>query len=140
MIHFIRFNVVGAFGFALQSGALFALGHLAHPVNYLAATAAAVELAVLNNFVCHQLWTWNDRPSATVAETLRRLAKFNLTNGLVSLAGNLILMSLLVGRLGVPVAPAYLVSVATCSIFNFVLADRIAFQVHHGYSVQNRER
>ena len=140
MIRFIRFNVVGAFGFALQSGALFALEHIAHPVNYLAATAAAVELAVLNNFVWHQLWTWNDRASATMAETLRRLAKFNLTNGLVSLAGNLILMGLLVGRLGVPVAAAYLVSVATCSIFNFVLADRIAFTVVPGYAISSQSK
>jgi len=44
MIHFIRFNVVGVLGFALQSGALFALTHREHPLGYLAATAAAVEL------------------------------------------------------------------------------------------------
>jgi len=132
MIHFIRFNMVGVFGFALQSGALFVLTHIAHPIGYLAATAAAVELAVLNNFVWHQCWTWKDRPSATMRETLRRLARFNITNGLVSIAGNLILMSILVGRLGLPLAAAYLVSVATCSIVNFVLADRIAFQVDHG--------
>jgi putative flippase GtrA len=132
MIHFIRFNVVGVFGFALQSGALFVLTHISPSVGYLAATAAAVELAVLNNFVWHQYWTWRDRPSATTSETLRRLVKFNITNGLVSLAGNLILMSVLVGRLRLPVAPAYLISVTTCSIFNFVLVDRIAFQVDHG--------
>ena len=129
MTYFIRFNVVGLFGFALQSATLFLLTHIAHPVSYLAATATAVELAVINNFVWHQYWTWRDRPSATMGETLRRLAKFNVTNGLVSIAGNLILMSLLVEQLGLPIFAAYLVSVATCSIFNFVLADRIAFQV-----------
>jgi len=128
MSHFLRFNVVGVVGFALQSAALFVLTHLPHPVGYLAATAVAVELAVLNNFVWHQLWTWRDRPSASTGETLRRLAKFNITNGLVSLAGNVILMGLLVGRLGLPIAPAYLMSVATCSLVNFVLADRVAFQ------------
>ncbi len=96
MIHFIRFNVVGVLGFALQSGALFALTHREHPLGYLAATAAAVELAVLNNFVWHQRWTWSDRPSATTGETLRRLAKFNITNGAVSITGNLVLMSILV--------------------------------------------
>ena len=127
MIHFIRFNMVGALGFALQSGALFVLTHGPYPFGYLTATAAAVELAILNNFIWHQLWTWDDRPSANSAETLRRLAKFNLTNGLVSLVGNLILMSLLVGRFGLPVAVAYLVSIATCSICNFFLADRVAF-------------
>ena len=130
IIHFVRFNAVGALGFALQSGALFVLTHGTHAFGYLTATAAAVELAVLNNFVWHQLWTWEDRPSANSAETLRRLAKFNLTNGLVSLAGNLTLMSLLVGRLGLPLAVAYLLSIATCSICNFFLADRIAFYVN----------
>src|ERR1700694_1499876 len=107
MIHFIRFNVVGVFGFVLQSGALFVLTHGAHPFGYLLATAAAVELAVLNNFVWHQRWTWRDRPSATTGETLRRLAKFNLTNGAVSITGNLIFMSILVGHLGLPIHGAH---------------------------------
>ena len=93
----------------------------------LAATGAAVELAILNNFVWHQRWTWSDRPSATTGETLRRLAKFNITNGSVSLIGNLVLMSILVGRLRLPIVGANLASVAACSICNFFLADRIAF-------------
>lgn len=129
MIHFIRFNVVGVFGFALQSGALFVLTHGAHPFGYLPATVVAVELAILNNFIWHQRWTWRDRPSATAGETLRRLAKFNLTNGAVSITGNLVLMSILVGRLGLPIAGANVASVAACSICNFFLADRIAFYV-----------
>src|SRR5207237_9299739 len=127
MIHFIRFNVVGVLGFALQSGALFILTHSPHPLGYLAATAAAVELAVLNNFVWHQRWTWSDRPSATKVETLRRLIKFNLTNGAVSIIGNLIFMSLLVGRLGLPIAGANVASGAACSTCNFFLSALIAF-------------
>ncbi len=129
MIHFIRFNVVGVLGFALQTGALFVLTHSPHSLGYLAATAAAVELAVLNNFVWHQRWTWSDRPSATRGETLRRLVKFNITNGAVSIIGNLIFMGLLVGRLGLPIAIAYLTSVTACAVCNFFLADRIAFHV-----------
>src|SRR5438067_13305967 len=116
MIHFIRFNVVGVIGFALQSGALFILTHGAYPVGYLAATAVAVELAVLNNFVWHQRWTWSDRPSTTKKQTLRRLARFNITTGLVSIAGNLLLMNLLVGRFRLPIAPANVASAATCSL------------------------
>ena len=129
MIHFIRFNVVGVLGFALQSGALFVLTHSALSMGYLAATAAAVELAVLNNFVWHQRWTWKDRPSATTGETVRRLLKFNITNGAVSITGNLVLMSILVGRAGLPIAGANVASVAACAICNFFLADRIAFYV-----------
>ncbi len=127
MIHLIKFNAVGALGFALQSGALFVFTHNTYRVSYLLATAAAVELAVLHNFVWHQRWTWSDRPSSTTGETLRRLAKFNITNGAVSITGNLVLMSILVGRLGLPITGANVLSVAACSIFNFILADRIAF-------------
>ena len=129
MLHWIKFNVVGVLGFALQSGALFLLTHGTHPVGYLAATAVAVELAVLNNFVWHQRWTWGDRPATTMRETLARLVKFHVTNGLVSIAGNLIFMSILVGRLGVAIVLANLISVLVCSLLNFILADRLAFRV-----------
>jgi putative flippase GtrA len=129
MPRWVKFNVIGVLGFVLQSGALFLLTHTTHRIGYLAATAVAVELAVLNNFIWHSRWTWKDRPSSTMRETFRRLAKFNVTNGLVSIAGNAVLMVLLVGHLDMPVAGANLVSVAACSVFNFVLADRIAFDV-----------
>ncbi len=127
MTPWIKFNLVGLLGFALQTGALFVLTRSAPRVSYLVATAIAVELAVLNNFVWHQRWTWRDRPSLTKRETLRRLAKFSVTAGLVSLVGNLILMSVLVGHFGLPIVGANLVTVAVCSLVSFILADRIAF-------------
>ncbi len=128
MLHWIKFNLVGVLGFALQTGVLFVLTHATPQVSYLLATATAVELAVLNNFVWHQRWTWRDRPSSTTKETLRRLVKFNFTSGLFSIIGNLVFMSIFIGRLGLPVGLANLASVAACSIVSFVLADRIAFE------------
>ncbi len=127
MLHWLKFNLVGVGGFALQTGVLFVLTNATPQVSYLAATATAVELAVLNNFVWHQRWTWKDRPSLTTRQTLRRLVKFNLTSGLFSLTGNLVFMSILVGQFGLSIGPANLASVAACSIVSFVLADRIAF-------------
>ncbi len=128
MVHWLKFNAVGVLGFALQTATLFLLTHGAHALPYMAATGIAVELAVLNNFVWHQRWTWRDRPSGSVAETLARLLKFNLSNGLVSLAGNLLFMSLLVGQLHLNITGSNLISVALCSLVNFLLADRFAFQ------------
>jgi putative flippase GtrA len=129
MNHWIKFNLVGVLGFALQSAALFVLTHAVYSISYLAATAVAVELAVLNNFAWHQRWTWSDRPATTTKQTLRRLATFNLTTGLVSIAGNLILMSILVGRFRLPIIGANVVTVVTCSLISFILADRIAFNL-----------
>ena len=131
MLHWIKFNLVGVVGFGFQTGVLFVLTHATPQVSYLVATATAVELAVLNNFVWHQRWTWRDRPSLTIKQTLGRLVKFNLTSGLFSIGGNLIVMSVLVGRFGLPIGPANLASVAACSIVSFLLADRIAFHMDH---------
>jgi putative flippase GtrA len=129
MLRWIRFNAVGVFGFILQSVTLFLLTHTTLQLGYFAATAAAVEIAVLNNFYRHQRWTWKDRPSSTAGDTLARLLKFNLTNGLVSLAGNVLIIGILVRHAGLPIVGANCVSVAVCSIFNFILADRVAFQI-----------
>jgi len=127
MLHFLKFNVVGLIGFVLQSAALFVLTHTTYSISYLGATAVAVELAVLNNFIWHQRWTWSDRPTASNRETWRRLVKFNVTTGLVSLTGNLILMSVLVGRFRLPISGANVITVAACSLISFFLADRFAF-------------
>ena len=130
MLHWVKFNLVGVLGFGLQTSILFVITHATPQVSYLAATATAVELAVLNNFFWHQRWTWRDRPSVTTKQTLRRLVKFNLTSGLFSIIGNLVFMGVLVGRLGLPIGPANLASVAACSVASFILADRIAFECH----------
>jgi len=127
MRHWLKFNVVGVLGFALQTAALFVLTHRVHSINYLTATVLAVELAVLNNFAWHQRWTWNDRPAITRKQGFRRLVKFNITTGAVSICGNLIFMSLLVGKLGLPVTGANVITVPACSVLSFFLADRVAF-------------
>jgi putative flippase GtrA len=126
MVRFLRFNGVGLIGFALQLGVLAVLLRLG--VHYLAATALAVELAVLHNFAWHERWTWRDRAAGPHGRA-GRLWRFHASNGLISLAGNLILMRLLVGLLGLPAVPANLLSVLLCSLVNFTASDRFVFRV-----------
>jgi putative flippase GtrA len=85
-MRFVRFNAVGAIGFAVQMCALVSL--LRAGVPYLLATTLAVEASVLNNFVWHERWTWRDRPAASRTR-LQRLARFHALNGVVSLGGNI---------------------------------------------------
>jgi len=124
MRRFLTFNGVGVLGFAVQLAVLAWLLHF--DVHYLAATAIAVEAAVLHNFLWHERWTWRDRP-ATFRGRLRRLWRFHALNGIVSLACNLLLMRLLVGALGAPPLLANLVAVLTGSVVNFFASDRIVF-------------
>jgi putative flippase GtrA len=125
-MRFWRFNAVGMLGFAVQLGLLALLVRL--DVHYLVATAIAVEAAILHNFLWHERWTWRDRPGRGRAR-LARLGRFHVVNGGVSLAGNLLLMPLLVRGGGLPVLAANGVAVLACAAVNFVGADRLVFSL-----------
>jgi putative flippase GtrA len=123
----MKFNLVGGIGIAVQLAAL-AFFRSVLGLNYLWATALAVEIAVIHNFLWHERFTWRDRPSLHAWQSLIRLAKFNATNGAVSIAGNLLIMRLLVGQAHVNYVVANLIAVTICSVVNFLLSDRLVFE------------
>ncbi len=118
-LRWLKFNAVGAAGIVVQL-ALLALLAKGLKVSYLLATALAVEAAVIHNFFWHQRFTWADRASSGTRESLGRLLRFNLTNGGLSILGNLVLMRLLVGRFHIPLMVANLIAIAVCSVANFL--------------------
>ena len=120
---FVRFGAVGAGGVAIQTLTLAVLLRVGG-IHYIPATALAVEASVLNNFLWHRKWTWADRPKSCVGWALLR---FNATNGVVSLIGNLIIMIALVSWLNFKPMIANLLTIAICSLANFALADRVVF-------------
>jgi putative flippase GtrA len=124
VIRWCRFNAVGAMGMAVQLGALALLNRLTAG-HYLFATAAALELTLLHNFVWHLHYTWRDRRDRTAL--LSQLVKFHLSNGLVSLAGNLALMPLLVEGARIPVVVSNAIAILCCSLLNFCLGHNWAF-------------
>lgn len=119
----IKFSAVGATGIFVQVVMLALLLRVAG-LHYLAATALAVETSVLHNFIWHRRWTWKDRPQSRAALMLLR---FNLTSGVMSLAGNLILMFILVNQVRLNAFIANLITIAICSLINFTLSDRFVF-------------
>jgi putative flippase GtrA len=122
-IRWWKFNTVGAMGIVVQLVALTLLKSGLH-LNYLLATVSAVEAAVIHNFFWHERYTWADRESAS---RLIRFAKFNLGNGAISILGNVALMRLLVGVIGLNYVVANAVSITGCSLLNFVVSDRLVF-------------
>jgi putative flippase GtrA len=123
----LAFNGVGLMGVAVQLGVVALLVHGVH-LHYLVATAIAVEMAVLHNFVWHQHWTWRDRPSPSTAAAAARLVRFHLLNGTVSLAGNLGVMAVLSGALGMDPVGANVVAIVMCSMLNFVASEALVFK------------
>jgi putative flippase GtrA len=121
-----RFVWVGAAGFVVQAATLQGLVSVA-AVPYPLATALAVEAAILHNFLWHERWTWADRPART--RRLARLVRFNGVTALISIGGNVALMSLLVGGLQLPLLAGMAIAVAAVSVLNFTCADRFVFTI-----------
>lgn len=117
LIHWLKFNLVGIIGAIVQLTALALFNRLLRG-HYLLATIAALELTLLHNFVWHLRFTWRNQSGLT----LKRLLHFHLSNGLVSLAGNLILMRLLVSHAHLPLLAANAIAIVCCSFVNFLLS------------------
>ena len=183
-VRWCKFNFVGGIGIGVQFAALFLVKSVLH-FNYLAATAIAVEAAVVHNFVWHEQFTWVDRtrsdgvqpslrtvpPHSSRAErssergsterrgfgwrsafsaainplfswtasapavlrsrygsSFRRLLRFNLTNGAVSILGNLALMKTMVGQGHMNYLLANGIAITLCSLANFLVSDTWVFE------------
>ena len=124
---FVKFNAVGAIGIVVQLAALAILRDGAG-LHYLAATALAVEAAILHNFLWHMRWTWREAtPNWNRREVQAALVRFHIGNGAVTLITNLVLMRLLVGALGMHYIAANILSIAAAGVANFVIGDRFVF-------------
>ena len=123
-VRWLVFNSVGAMGIVVQLGILLLLTHCLG-FRYLVATVLAVETAVMHNFFWHENWTWADRGRGSL---LQRLFWFHATNGILSIAGNLVLMKLFVEKMALNYLTANVLAIAICSIFNFFAGDRVVFR------------
>jgi putative flippase GtrA len=126
LLRWVKFNAVGGIGIVVQLAAMAVLRSWLK-LDYLLATGAAVEIAVIHNFLWHERYTWADRPARRPVQSLVRLAKFNASNGTVSIVGNLLLMRLLVGELKFNYVASNLLAIVVCSLVNFLLGDRFVF-------------
>jgi len=123
-IRWLKFNLVGAIGMVVQLGALAIIDRIA-PGHYMYASAAAIELTLLHNFVWHIHYTWSDRRDQSAI--LGQLVRFHLSNGLVSMLGNLALMPILVEGAHTTVLASNAIAILCCSIVNFFLGNKWAF-------------
>jgi putative flippase GtrA len=160
LVRWCKFNVVGAIGIVVQFAALSFLKSVVH-FNYLFATAIAVEAAVVHNFVWHEQFTWADRIGSSRVEatsgaeaqnlfgrlvaalkrcatqkplraSLRRFVRFNLTNGAVSILGNLALMKVMVGMGHMNYLLANVIAIVLCSLANFLMSEEWVFGSERG--------
>jgi len=127
----LEFGTVGLIGVGVQLGILHVLARYGGMAP-MGATAAALEVTLVHNFLWHEQLTWRDRPSSGVSERVRRFITFHAANGGVSLAGNLVLTGVLLHYAGLPLMGANLFAICACSVANFFLADHWVFQAMGG--------
>ena len=132
LVRWCKFNFVGGIGIVVQFAALFLLKSVLH-FDYLVATAIAVEAAVVHNFVWHEQFTWADRTKSDGERyrwrrSLPRLVRFNLTNGAVSILGNLALMKVMVGQGHMNYMLANAIAIILCSLANFLVSNEWVFE------------
>jgi putative flippase GtrA len=130
-VRWCKFNLVGAMGIVVQFAALFLLKSVLH-FDYLLATAIAVEAAVVHNFAWHEQFTWADRVKMDRVQpswrrSSMRLARFNFTNGAVSILGNLALMKVMVGLGHMNYLLGNAIAITLCSAANFLVSEEWVF-------------
>ena len=123
----IKFHMVGLMGMCVQLTVL-PLLKSGFGLDYMPATVLAVEAAVLHNFGWHEKFTWRDRASLHYNEVLKRLLRFNLTTGMVSIVGNIVIMRFLVGQEHFPYMMANVIAIGCCSILNFLCSEVLVFR------------
>ena len=120
----IRFNLVGAMGFALQTLALWLLVTAAGLSAGVAITIAVLA-AVSHNFVWHEHFTWPNLPRE---KRFNRWLAFHVSTGLVSVLTNLGITMIVMTATGLAVVPANVIAVALASFANFWINDRLIFR------------
>lgn len=129
IVRWMKFNAVGAIGMVVQLGAV-AVFNRSMAGHYLLATAAAIEVTLLHNFAWHLRYTWRDRRGE--GGVMGQLVRFQLSNGAVSMVGNLAVMPVLVEGARMPVLMANGVAILGCSVVNFFFGDRWVFRAPPG--------
>lgn len=127
MKRWLMFNSVGAIGFFVHMGTLTLL-ELCFGLGYYLASIVAVETAIVHNFFWHERWTWADRRRMSKNPAILRFFYFHLANGMVSLTGIVILVPIFVENLALDSRAANVLSIALCSVVNFLAGDRIVFR------------
>ena len=118
---FIKFNLVGLTGVLVNEGLLVLLVYAGF--YYIYASAVAIEISILSNFVLNDFWTFRDRRHGRIAT---RLLKFNGLM-LIGLAVNLAILYLGTDYLSVNYAVSNLVGIGVAFLVRYWLSVRYAW-------------
>ncbi|GAB4236856.1 MAG: glycosyltransferase [Stanieria sp.] len=126
---FLRFGVVGFSGVFVDLGVFYVL----RTVLGFALTRSAIlssEVAIINNFLWNDLWTFGDISSRQkgMGKRIKRLLKFNIVC-LTGLILNVLIVNFLFNILGVNEYLAKLIAIAVVTFWNFWFNLKLSWRV-----------
>jgi dolichol-phosphate mannosyltransferase len=126
VVRFVRFGIVGGSGVAVNVGLLHVFTEFLH-LDYRVSSLFAIELAIVNNFCWNNFWTWGDRHVGSRRALAVRLAKFNLSSGLVAMGVNWGLLIILTEGFGVYYHLSNLIGIGCGTAVNFLVSHHWTF-------------
>lgn len=129
---FIKFGIVGFTGYLVNASSLFLFTRLEWPGPL--AWAVSTELAIINNFVFNNIWTFKEKKITGLKKTLYKFFEFNLTSAgaliIQTTAGSISDAIFGVGRrqLALPVIIVFLVLPYNYFMYNTVIWKTWNFQ------------
>lgn len=116
---FVKFGIVGAVGVFVNYAVYWLLRSIIG-ANYLLCSVIATEIAILNNFVLNDIWTFKERRAGT--SLIKRLLNFHWSRllGLFVTVGSLYLM---VDFAGLNEYVSYIFAIGVGTLTNFFTSD-----------------
>ncbi len=127
---FIKFNLVGLSGVFVNEGLLVLIATAG--LYYIYASAAAIEISIVSNFVLNEFWTFRDRRHGRI---VARALKFN---GLM-VVGGIVNLAILYGGtayLGVNYTLSNLVGIGAAFLLRYWLSIRYVWMKKEEESVR----
>ncbi|HEY9904312.1 MAG TPA: glycosyltransferase [Candidatus Sericytochromatia bacterium] len=125
---FFRFGLVGFSGVFVDLGIFYVLRSL--DVGLTSSAAISGELAIINNFLWNDFWTFSDISSHQPGkrQRLKRLMKFNIVC-LLGLVLNVSIVNFFFNILGINEYIAKLLAIAAVTVWNFWLNLKLSWRV-----------
>jgi dolichol-phosphate mannosyltransferase len=125
---FFRFGLVGFSGVFVDLGVFYLLR--SQDLGLTSSAAISGELAIINNFLWNDFWTFGDISSLQPGkrQRLKRLLKFNIIC-LAGLALNVLIVNFLFNFLGINEYVAKLIAIAAVTVWNFWLNLKLSWRV-----------
>lgn len=125
---FIKFSIVGGSGILVNMGLLYLFTEY-FGMFYLLSSVCAILLAMINNFIWNDCWTWRDQRKPGLKAFVIRLIKFCAVASIAGYGGNLGVLYLLTHFFHVHYLLSNLIGIAIGTMLNYFLNNVWTFRV-----------